>query len=85
MRTHVRFAIFSDNPINPPCTPVLRSITSPNEEHLLCSLENNQIFSLLLSNQEIMKADEMNFDVMGTPNHQVRVRDAWLMIPWGLE
>ncbi|GFH16945.1 uncharacterized protein HaLaN_13468, partial [Haematococcus lacustris] len=33
---------------------------SPNEEHLVCSLENGQI----------MKADEMNFDVMGTSNHQ---------------
>ncbi|KAG1658747.1 hypothetical protein FOA52_000860 [Chlamydomonas sp. UWO 241] len=43
---------------------------SPSEEYLLCSLENNQIYSLLLSNQEIMKADEMNFDIMGTANHQ---------------
>jgi WD40 repeat protein len=43
---------------------------SPNEEHLICSLENNQIYSLLLSNSEIMKADEMNFDVLGTNNHQ---------------
>lgn len=27
------------------------------------------MYTLLLSNQEIMKADEMNFDVLGTPNH----------------
>ncbi|KAL6752180.1 WD repeat domain 65-like protein [Haematococcus lacustris] len=43
---------------------------SPNEEHLVCSLENGQAYTLLLSNSEIMKADEMNFDVMGTSNHQ---------------
>lgn len=43
---------------------------SPNEEHLVCSLDNNQLYSLLLSNSEIMKVDEMNFDVLGTPNHQ---------------
>ena len=50
---------------------VLRYLAvSPNEEHLLCSLENNQLYTLLLSNSEIMKPDEMNFDVMGTHNHQ---------------
>lgn len=27
------------------------------------------MYTLLLSNQEIMKADEMNFDVLSTPNH----------------
>mmetsp|Transcript_22834 Transcript_22834/g.63112 ORF Transcript_22834/g.63112 Transcript_22834/m.63112 type:complete len:1547 (+) Transcript_22834:150-4790(+) len=43
---------------------------SPSEEHLTCSLENGQVYSLLLSNSEIMKADEMNFDVLGTNNHQ---------------
>lgn len=43
---------------------------SPNEEHLICSLENNQLYSLLLSNSEIMKQDEMNFDVLGTNTHQ---------------
>jgi hypothetical protein len=42
---------------------------SPSEESLACSLENNQAFTLLLSNQEIMKQDEMNFEVLGTPNH----------------
>ena len=29
----------------------------------MASLENNQAFTLLLSNQEIMKQDEMNFEV----------------------
>eukprot|EP00798_Chlamydomonas_sp_ICE-L_P031287 gene31290-6433_t len=43
---------------------------SPNEETLVCSLDNNQMYSLLLSNNEIMKTDEMNFDVLGTNNHQ---------------
>jgi hypothetical protein len=27
------------------------------------------VFTLLLSNSEIMKQDEMNFDVLGTSNH----------------
>eukprot|EP00198_Chlamydomonas_reinhardtii_P011942 XP_001701279.1 flagellar associated protein [Chlamydomonas reinhardtii] len=48
---------------------VLNLAISPNEEHLVASLENNQAFTLLLSNQEIMKQDEMNFEVLGTPNH----------------
>jgi WD40 repeat protein len=43
---------------------------SPSEETLICSLENNQVYSLLLSNSEIMKLDDMNFDVLGTHNHQ---------------
>lgn len=29
----------------------------------MCSLENHQVYTLLLSNQEIMKQDEMNFEV----------------------
>ncbi|GLC59167.1 hypothetical protein PLESTB_001455600 [Pleodorina starrii] len=51
-----------------PCK-VLNLAISPNEEHLVASLENNQAYSLMLSNQEIMKQDEMNFEILGTPNH----------------
>lgn len=29
-----------------------------------------QVYTLMISNSEIMKADEMNFDVLGTNNHQ---------------
>lgn len=36
----------------------------------------SQVYSLLLSNSEIMKADEMNFDVLGTNNHQGPVTGA---------
>mmetsp|Transcript_36831 Transcript_36831/g.108610 ORF Transcript_36831/g.108610 Transcript_36831/m.108610 type:complete len:1386 (-) Transcript_36831:299-4456(-) len=54
---------------NNPCKVKYLAV-SPSEEFLLCSLENNQLYTLMLSNQEIMKADEMNFDVMGTSNHQ---------------
>ncbi len=51
----------------------------------MCSLENNQLYTLLLSNQEIMKSDEMNFDVLGTNNHQVGRRLGILFIfVWGL-
>uniref|UniRef100_A0A061RT72 Wd repeat-containing protein 65-like n=2 Tax=Tetraselmis sp. GSL018 TaxID=582737 RepID=A0A061RT72_9CHLO len=42
---------------------------SASEEALLCSLENNQIFSLALSNTEIMKPDEMNFSHLAQDFH----------------
>lgn len=42
---------------------------SGNEETLLCSLEDNQVFSLAMNNVEIMKADEMNFVHMAQDFH----------------
>eukprot|EP00741_Cyanophora_paradoxa_P020094 tig00021234_g19395.t1 len=42
---------------------------SPSEESLLCSLENNQTFVLTLSNTDILKADEMNFDLLSQSFH----------------
>ena len=42
---------------------------SATEETLLCSMEDNQIFSLALSNIEIMKAEEMNFTHMAQDFH----------------
>jgi len=37
-----------------------------------------QVYTLLLSNSEIMKPDEMNFDVLGTNNHQGPVTGVWV-------
>jgi WD40 repeat protein len=42
---------------------------SPTEETLLCSLADNQVYSLALNNSEIMKADEMNFTHMAQDFH----------------
>ena len=41
----------------------------PSEETLLCALENNQVFSLSLSNTELMKPDEMNFELFTQSFH----------------
>mmetsp|Transcript_31019 Transcript_31019/g.42984 ORF Transcript_31019/g.42984 Transcript_31019/m.42984 type:complete len:1197 (+) Transcript_31019:119-3709(+) len=41
----------------------------PGEETLICTLENNQIFLLGLSNSDIMKADEMNFELFTQSFH----------------
>jgi WD40 repeat protein len=41
----------------------------PGEETLLCSLENNQMFVLSLSNSDIMKTDEMNFELFTQSFH----------------
>ena len=37
---------------------------SASEEHLLCSLSNHSLFSLPLSNIDILKPDEMNFELL---------------------
>ena len=58
------------DPPSPSPPPARYLAVSPNEEHQVCSMENNQLYTLLLSNSEIMKADEMNFDVLGTNNHR---------------
>lgn len=43
---------------------VMSLATSPSEEQLVCSLENAQIFVLPLSNVEILKEEEMNFELL---------------------
>eukprot|EP00899_Mesostigma_viride_P000129 jgi/Mesvir1/10116/Mv16834-RA.2 len=42
---------------------------SPSEESLICSLENNQIFVLGLSISDILKTDEMNFELFSQSFH----------------
>lgn len=41
----------------------------PGEETLVCTLENNQMFMLSLSNSELMKPEEMNFEVFTQSFH----------------
>eukprot|EP00240_Pyramimonas_obovata_P000064 CAMPEP_0118921440 /NCGR_PEP_ID=MMETSP1169-20130426/720_1 /TAXON_ID=36882 /ORGANISM="Pyramimonas obovata, Strain CCMP722" /LENGTH=1196 /DNA_ID=CAMNT_0006862159 /DNA_START=210 /DNA_END=3800 /DNA_ORIENTATION=+ len=41
----------------------------PGEETLICALENNQMFSLSMANTDIMKADEMNFELFTQSFH----------------
>eukprot|EP00854_Cymbomonas_tetramitiformis_P012413 gene12413-14666_t len=42
---------------------------SPSEEMLLCTLESNQIFLLGLSNSDILKSEEMNFELLSQSFH----------------
>lgn len=42
---------------------------SPSEEQLVCSLANSQVYVLTLSNAEILKADEMNFELLSQSFH----------------
>jgi hypothetical protein len=37
---------------------------SPNEETLLCSLENNQIFVLSLISADLLKMEDMKIDLL---------------------
>ncbi|KAK9830297.1 hypothetical protein WJX72_010857 [[Myrmecia] bisecta] len=46
---------------------------SPTEESLLCTLDNNQMYSLSMSNTEIMKPEEMNFEIVAQPFHSSEV------------
>lgn len=42
---------------------------SPNEDVLVCSLENNQLYTLTLSSTDILKEDAMNFELVSTAFH----------------
>jgi len=42
---------------------------SPSEDNVLCGTENAQLFTLCLSNSDIMKADDMDFEHPLTPFH----------------
>ena len=43
---------------------------SPTEDNLICTLSNHQMYTLVLSNMDILKADEMNFDLLSTAYHR---------------
>jgi len=42
---------------------------SPSEENLICTLENNQMYVLGLSNSDILKTEEMNFELLSQSFH----------------
>ncbi|KAL3131590.1 hypothetical protein ABBQ38_007889 [Trebouxia sp. C0009 RCD-2024] len=46
---------------------------SPTEDTLLCTLENNQMYSLNLTNTEVMKPDEMNFELVTQSFHSAEI------------
>ncbi|KAL0032683.1 hypothetical protein WJX79_002789 [Trebouxia sp. C0005] len=46
---------------------------SPTEDTLLCTLENNQMYSLNLTNTELMKQDEMNFELVTQSFHSSEI------------
>lgn len=46
---------------------------SPSEDNVVCTLENNQAFVLGLSNTDILKTEEMNFEPLALPFHYLQV------------
>jgi len=46
---------------------------SPNEESLVCTLENNQIFTLSMSNTDILKSEESTVELLSQSFHSTRV------------
>ena len=51
---------------------------SPSEEQLVCTLANCQAYVLPLSNTDILKSDEMNFELLSqAPLIAVRWTRAW--------
>ena len=43
---------------------ILNLAVSPSEEQLVCTLANSQAYVFTLSNTDILKADEMNFELL---------------------
>merc|ERR1719440_320438 len=42
---------------------------SPSEEQLVCTLANAQVYVFTLSNTDILRVDEMNFELLSQPFH----------------
>lgn len=58
-----------------------RSLTiSSNEEQLALSLAGGPAFTLALNNQELMKADDMNFELLGPGVHTAGVHTSVVCI-----
>jgi len=51
---------------------------SPSEDNVVCTLENNQAFVLGLSNTDILKSEDMNFEPLSSPFHHMQV--SWVII-----
>lgn len=52
---------------------VVTLAVSPSEETLLCGLATQQLYTLPLSNLDILKPDEMNFEPFTQPFHAGQV------------
>ena len=52
---------------------ILNLAISPSEETLLCTLESAQIFALGLSNSDILKTEDMNFELMSNAFHSTGI------------
>ena len=49
--------------------PICSLALSPSEETLICAVADNQIYQLGLSNSDILKTEEMNFELLAQPFH----------------
>jgi WD40 repeat protein len=49
---------------------------SPSEDNVICTLENNQAYVLGLSNTDILKSEEMNFEPLSFPFHHLNITGA---------
>ena len=52
---------------------ILNMAVSPSEEQLVCTLGDSQVYVLTLSNVDILKPDEMNFDPLPNEFHDLVV------------
>merc|ERR1719440_712697 len=48
---------------------ILAVAVSPSEEQLICTLANSQVYVFTLSNTDILRADEMNFELLSQAFH----------------
>jgi len=49
--------------------PIKHLAVSPSEEQLVCTLANSQVYVFTLSNTDILRADEMNFELLSQAFH----------------
>jgi len=52
---------------------ILNISISPNEENVVCTLENNQMFVLGLANTDILKTEEMQFEHLSLHFHHMQI------------
>ncbi|KAJ3190576.1 Cilia- and flagella-associated protein 57 [Irineochytrium annulatum] len=52
---------------------VMNMAISNSEDNLVCSMENSQMFSIMLSGSEVMKGDEARFEVFSQPFHHGQI------------
>ena len=57
---------------------------SPSEEQLVCTLANCQAYVLPLSNTDILKSDEMNFELLSQAPSSIHSREVDANWGWGV-